>query len=204
MAAKKTVAVKKKPVAVTSTTTAKAPSRPTTLQSEVSTLQTEVKKLQTAATKHHPASKTKHKAAKSGTKHGGTAKHATGTKRGLAAAPDGVACCAAQAVAASLRLAGGSVSTDDILELFWLTPGADETGAAISDTLAAAQVHGLAGAYPVFRPAAALADGVIAGITLPRGTHTVTLDRGGVWTWDEWHPLSRPLAIEEAWVLTWQ
>ena len=200
-AAKKPVAAKPaKPVK------AKAPTR-AQLQTEVATLQKDVQKLQTAATKHHPAAKTsKHSAAKKTAKKSGSAKHgtATTTKRGYAL-PGGVACCVAEGLAASLRLAGKRVGADDVLALYLSTPDADETGASILATLEAAQVYGLAGAYPMFVPAATPADGVVAGITLPYGPHTVTLERGGVWTWGEWLPVGRsfPDAVEEAWVITW-
>lgn len=192
------------------------------LQGEVASLQRAVKKLQSEIhpNKKHTPAKPKHSAAKHPAKHAPAAKHgnapakggtAKGTakggaaKRGLAL-PGGIACCTAEGLAASLRLTGKRVGADDVLALYHLTPGADETGASILATLAAAQRFGLAGAYPTWRPALAPVCGVVAGITLPYGGHTVTVDRGGVWTWGEWRPVRAQFAdaIEEAWVITWQ
>ena len=213
-AAKPAVAKNKKPA-----THAKAAAKPPTnaqLAAEIKTLETSVKKLQTEVT-----AETKHTAAKPSAKHStakkqpakakaGSAKHATATKPAAkkgAPLPGGVACCAAEGLAASLRMLGKPVSADDVLGLYWLTPGADEDGASILATLATAQWYGLAGAYPVFRPASSLTDGVVAGVTLPSGLgHTATIDGGGVRTWGEWRPARRSFtdAIEEAWVIEWQ
>lgn len=204
--ATKPAAAKKKAAAAKAATTPKLAKQ--SLRSEVATLEKDVAKLQTevtAARKHTKTKTSKHaKAAKA--KHTGSAKHGTATmqKRGLAV-PGGVPCCAAQGLAASLRLAGKPVTADDVLGLYWATPGADEDGTTILAALQAAQRHSLAGAYPEFRPASVLADGVVAGLTLAAGPHTVTFDRGGVRTWDEWRPVPRSFAdaVEEAWEVTW-
>jgi hypothetical protein len=61
---------------------------------------------------------------------------------------DGVACCSAEALAASLRLAGGCVSDDDVLALYWRTASDPDEGASILATLDAVALHGLGGAKP--------------------------------------------------------
>lgn len=107
------------------------------LQSEITTLQHEITTL-----KHAPAAAKKHKT---------SAKSKHGKKRGLALTPVDVACCAAEAVAESLRLALGVVATgDDVLELYFHTAGDPDEGASILATLHAAATFGLAGARPEF------------------------------------------------------
>ncbi len=98
--------------------------------------------------KHHPVHH--HQGATAHGHHVHTvAKHPKHAKaRGLALA-GGVACCAAEALAASLRLAGGTVSDDDVLELYEATACCHDAGASILATLEAASEYGLAG----FRPA---------------------------------------------------
>jgi hypothetical protein len=78
----------------------------------------------------------------------------TKKKTGLALNPGDVACCAAQAVAASLWLAlGVRVHEEDVLGLYWRTAGDPDEGASILATLRAAREYGLPGprgaAYPV-------------------------------------------------------
>lgn len=62
---------------------------------------------------------------------------------------EGVACCSAEALAASLRLAGAAVSDDDVLALHWLAGGGVDTGVSILAALEAAREFGLAGVRPV-------------------------------------------------------
>lgn len=62
--------------------------------------------------------------------------------------PGGVSCCAAEALAASLRLAGYSVAGGDVLALYRLTADSPDEGASILVTLEAAAEHGLAVAGP--------------------------------------------------------
>jgi hypothetical protein len=81
------------------------------------------------SSKHHPRRSKKHK------------------KRGLALG-EMVACCAAEAVAMSLRLAGQPVSDADVLALYSYTAGGPDDGASIEATLAAASRFGLAGYFP--------------------------------------------------------
>src|SRR5258708_22438339 len=67
---------------------------------------------------------------------------------------EAVACCAAEALAASLRLAGWRVSDADVLALYERTAGGPDAGASISETLEAAQRFGLAAVRPLWKMAA--------------------------------------------------
>lgn len=135
------------------------------------------------------------------------AKHATHPKTQLALG-DSVSCCAAEAVAASLRLAGGAVSDADVLTLYLATADDLGAGASILATLEAAAEHGLAGHRPRFAPAGSGSGGVmVVRVTLPGGSHALTIDPdAGIWSWGALYALGdlRPGAIEEAWVVTWQ
>lgn len=116
-----------------------------------------------------------------------------------------VACCAAQALAASARLAGHAVSDADVLALYWLTASHPDEGASLEATIAAAASFGLGGArLGDARPASALRTGTVLGADLTE-RHAVTVDGAGVWTWGEWRPASAQLlaATDEAWELTW-
>ena len=77
------------------------------------------------------------------------AKHATHAKAVALALGDGVACCAAEALAASLRLQGVRVSDEDVLALYWHTASDPDAGASIVATLEAAWRFGLGGIRPV-------------------------------------------------------
>ena len=67
---------------------------------------------------------------------------------------EGVACCSAEALAASLRLAGWPVTDGDVLALYRRTAADLDAGASILATLEAAAEYGLAGVRPVsFGPA---------------------------------------------------
>ena len=109
----------------------------------------------------------RHKAAAS-KKHVATSKHhGTAKKRGLALG-EAVACCAAEAVAASARLAGWPVGDADVLALYELTADSPDAGASILATLDAAYVFGLAGVRPVsFR--AECGGGALGGCREGRG-----------------------------------
>jgi len=122
-------------------------------------------------------------------------------KRGLAL-HDEIACCAAEALAASLRLSGWPVTQADVAELYFYTARSAVQGADIGDTLDAAARRGLAGARPVFEPDEY---GVILGVDLP-GPHTVLDDGTGWWSWGQHWPYgSFPEAvIEEAWSVSWR
>ena len=141
---------------------------------------------------------------------------------------EGVACCSAEAIAASLRLAGARVSDDDVLELHWRAGGDEDTGVTILAALEAAMEWGLAGYRPTFsggRPTLSDADALtcsngkaftyyrrsvrppatlLLGLELP-GPHAVLADAGRWWSWGKpYDPLTWPDArIEEAWAVTW-
>ena len=126
---------------------------------------------------------------------------------------EGVACCAAEAVAASLRLAGRPVTDADVLALYRHTAGDPDAGATILATLEAAAEYGLAGvpAGSTLRPGGLSSDcelrrmsGVLLGLELP-GPHAVLDDGVAWWSWGEpYDPAAWPDAvIEEAWTVTW-
>ena len=118
---------------------------------------------------------------------------------------DDVSICAAEAVAASARLAGRDVSDADVLALYWLTADHADQGATLWDTIEAAGVFGLGGARLVdARPTGLLTQGVVLAADLQQ-RHAMTADGHGVWTWGQWRPASCSLlaAADEAWELTW-
>ena len=117
-----------------------------------------------------------------------------------------VACCAVEALAASLRMSGREVSDLDVLGLYGRITDDPDRGATIVETIEAAAVHGLAGALLVdARPVRHASPGVVLGVDLAE-RHAVTVDGHGVWTWGAWRPVSCGLlaAADEAWELTWQ
>ena len=201
------------------------------------------KKHAAGTAKHHPASKPVHHTAAKTAHHPKTAhakaKHPAHTKaRALSQAEsqvrpgmtpferrerlDGpgawaladVACCSAEALAWSLRLAGWPVGAADVLALHKLTADSPDTGASILATLDAAAVFGLAGVRPVWFGLIenlSITDSVISdrgpvilGLELP-GPHAVHQQDGQWWTWGEpYDPACFPDAvIEEAWAVTW-
>jgi hypothetical protein len=134
------------------------------------------------------------------------AKHPKHTKASKWSPNADVACCAAEALAASARLAGRPVSDADVLALYWLTADHEDAGATLEATIEAAAVFGLGGARLVAaRPAQQLADGIVLGTDLAE-RHAMTVQGHGVWTWGQWRPASCGLlaAADEAWELTWQ
>jgi hypothetical protein len=119
---------------------------------------------------------------------------------------EGVACCAAEALAASLRLTGWRVGGEDVVDLYLHTTGDLDRGAHIAATFDAAAEFGLAGVRPVRFAPVDLDDpaAVILGLSLP-GPHAV-LDTGTAWlTWGQpWPAWAFPDAVtEEAWEVTW-
>ena len=157
-------------------------------------LQREVHHLQHSG--KHPHSTAKHKPGKASKKH---------QRRGLALGGM-VACCAAEALAASLRLAGHPVSDADVLALYWATAQDADAGASIEETLWATTEHGLAGVRPLSFASSEVAKqeaGLILGVDLP-GPHTVTVDADGQWlTWGEVLPPFPGAVVEEAWEIRW-
>ena len=134
---------------------------------------------------------------------------------------ESVACCAAEALAASLRLTGVPVSDSDVLAIYWHTASDADAGATILATLEAACRFGVAGIRPVsFREVMlnALPEcgrrelpqlhetraGLILGGDLP-GPHALYDDGTAWWSWGE--PYDRATwpdaVIEEAWEVRW-
>ena len=188
-----------------------------------------------AASRKHHARTTKHHPKVLGHVIGGNvvggrahtkAKHPHHAK-GLALVPGDVACCTAEALAASLRLSGWPVGDQDVLALHKLTGADDERGAPILATLEAASAFGLAGCQPYrvidgslghldvhFGRAGVIevphADelshvgdrvihesSLILGLDLP-GPHAVLATPDGWWSWGElWCPCEFPDAVIE-------
>ena len=151
--------------------------------------------------KHHPAHPARqhhhHHKAKVHTK-GKHPSHAKGAPLLLG----DVACCVAEALAASLRLAGWPVADADVLALYELTARHPGDGASIWDTLSAALDYGLAGVRPLkWAPAEIISPGVILGFPL----HAATFDGHGLWTWGEWRPVECAFLgrADEAWEVSW-
>lgn len=168
------------------------------------------KHVKPAAAHHKAATGHAHKHHKAAKHHAAAKKHKGTVHRGLAIG-DAVACCAAEALAASLRLSGLSVGDADVLDLFRRAGGDPDTGVPVLAVLEAASESGLAGVRPVsWHPAEALdfmpADmpPLILGLELP-GSHTVLAAPEGWWSWGGlWCPCEFPDAvIEEAWEVTW-
>jgi hypothetical protein len=164
----------------------------------------------TKASKHHPNHERHHK--KTVHHHGAhpkhahtVAKHAKHTKAAKWSPNLDVACCAAEALAASLRLTGRTVTGGDVLDLYWRTAGHEDAGATIEATIEAAARYGLAGVKVAdARPADALLTGVIVGTALAE-RHAMVVDGHGVWTWGVWRPVTCSLlaGVDEAWEVTW-
>ena len=181
-----------------------------------------------AKTHHHPhkparvtaaVKKARHAAAvKAAKTRAANAKKAKQHPRRQLALGAGVACCSAEALAASLRLTGAAVSDEDVLALYWHTADDEDEGASILATLEAAAKFGLAAITPFgCRRSLPPADGpgyrqfygavqapqrpLILGISDP-APHTVLATAHGWWSWGE---LYEPWTddIEEAWEVTW-
>ena len=138
-------------------------------------------------------------------KHATHAKKAKKAKRGLARSAGEVACCAAEALAASLRLAGGAVADEDVLALYWHTAHDADAGASIWETLEAAAEHGLAGVrLTSYDLAETYVSGrsLILGVDLP-GPHTVCDDGTAWWSWGEPLDPFPGAVIAEAWEVRW-
>ena len=171
-------------------------------------------------TKHEKTSKhTPAKTAKKATAHKATvhtkAKAATHAKAtALALAPGDVACCAAEALAADLRLQDYAVSDAEMLDLFWRAGGHPDKGLPIAEMLEAVSELGLAGVRPVRFEPVDLADpwrlldeglrSIILGLELP-GPHAVCDDGHWWWSWGEPYPVTAfpDAVVEEAWAVTW-
>lgn len=168
-----------------------------------------------ASTKHKPthasaaqlAARKKWQSAGSKAHHVHTvAKHAAQAKAGTWTPNSDVACCVAEAFAASLRLSGREVTGADVLALYWHTASDPDAGATVEATIEAAALYGLGGVRLLdARPTPELLPGVVLGLDLAE-RHVVTADGHGVWTWGERRPVSCGLlaSVDEAWELTWQ
>lgn len=132
-------------------------------------------------------------------------------KAGLALAPGDVNCCAAQALAASLRLAlGVAVHEEDVLTLYWRTAADPDEGASILDTLRAAHECGIGGHFPAgWRPARGLdlERSVLLDLDLTPVPHVVAAAPDATW-WSWGEPYSpddfaADAVIAEAWAVSW-
>ncbi len=122
-----------------------------------------------------------------------TAKKAAAKPRSLS--PGDVGCCAAEAVAAWLRLQGVPFSDADMLDLFQRAGAHPDRGVPLEDVLFASGLP--------FTPADPDEPGdLILGVDLP-GSHAVLATADGWWSWGELHcPCEFPDAvIEEAWAV---
>ena len=160
---------------------------------------------------------------KGATAHKQVAKRAAATVKAAhlrAWSPGGASCCSAEALAASLRALGRPVAAQDVIALYERTADSPDAGASIVATLDAAWRFGLGGVRPVsyepfeglivgdVAPAGALhagqPRGLLLGLDMPEGRHTVALDPSGdVWSWGGLHELTGEAVIEEAWAVTW-
>lgn len=103
-------------------------------------------------TKHHPVHHAKAAAAKKAHHVTAKAKHPAHAKaKGLALDTGDVACCTAEALAASLSCQGLYIPDAAILELFRSAGGDEDRGIPVPVLLEAAAELGLAGYRPVFR-----------------------------------------------------
>lgn len=140
-------------------------------------------------------------------------------------------CCSAEALGASLRLAGWPVGDEDVLALHVAAGGSEDRGVPILAALQTAARCGLAGVRPRgFRPRPLLnaigsgypspgrtpgTDGaavLILGTDLPAGwyspepgPHALVLDGPGVWSWGAWHPWGcfGGAEVDEVWRVVW-
>lgn len=161
-----------------------------------------------ASTKHHPTAHKTHHHAKTHAHHqthhtvAHHHKHAKAVKWSPAA---DVACCAVEALAASLRLTGALVVERDILDLYRRVTEDPDAGMTLETALAAAAEYGLAGVRLLgARPASRLGDGVVVGVDLAE-RHALMVEGHGAWSWGQWRPVSCGLlaAVDEAWEIDW-
>ena len=183
----------------------------------------------TASKKHAPTA-----AKKPATAQAKGAKVTTAAKPAKPAKPAGFAIgdllpvCASEALAMSLRLAGGAVSDEDVLRLHVLAAGSENAPASILAVLEAASAFGLAGYVPGFSVcspwpadhrnlgggfgafASAATAAVVAtpgdlalilGVTRP-GYHAVLATPDGWWSWGKLYSPWNARA-EEAWGVSW-
>lgn len=113
--------------------------------------------------------------------------------------------CVATAIANHLLWSCGiAASQQDIIALHLAAGGDDERGILIADVLELLTVRGLAGTrIRRFWPVAGWnLPGLVAGLRLPRGAHTVlTLDEAACASWGANRPVTG--YVEEAWWIEW-
>jgi hypothetical protein len=172
---------------------------------------------------HHKTTKTAvHKAPTGG---GGGAGgsgggHAVAKPRKLSIAD--VACCSAEAVAASARLAGFRITDDDVLTLYCRTAAGPDDGATIPETIRAAALYGIGPARVADAVLSEPLSGCIAGYDLtvaqadqsqwrlenaPEwGPHAAVIAGDGLVTWGRYVLCDEEflLSAAEAWQLTWE
>jgi hypothetical protein len=158
----------------------------------------------TAGTRKHAPGRHPTPAKKASNRQTGVAKHATHAKARALAIGDEWDCCCAEALGASLRLAGWPVADDDVLALHVAAGGSQDRGVSILAALEAASVHGLAGVRPVWFGETPDGDRLILGLELP-GPHAVLAETGRWWSWGQpWPPAAFHRAVvEEAWAVVW-
>jgi len=129
--------------------------------------------------------------------HGVTAKRQPRTKRGAG----DVACCVAEALAASLRSEGWEVAESDVLALYSLAKRASWDGVDIGETLEAVAEVGLAGASLASWDESGM--GQILGLDI-LGGHAVFDDGEHWWSWGSPYAPFPGAVIEEAWAVRWE
>jgi hypothetical protein len=186
----------------------------------------------TSTTKHTPAKTLTSKTAAGKTKVTAVALPVVGAKAVGLSLGD-VQCCAAEALAASLRLSGRPVADEDVLALYWHTASDEDAGASVMATLEAAWRFGLGGVRPRWKELDGTADLsgarpgelgyparlrtdhhpdghlgnrdlLILQVDLP-GPHAVLATPDGWWSWGELHDPSQwpDAVVEEAWAIGW-
>lgn len=169
----------------------------------------------TSTSKHTPAKTLSSKTAGGKTKVTAVALPVVGAKAVGLSLGD-VQCCAAEALAASLRLSGRPVADEDVMALYWHTAGDPDAGASIVATLEAAWRYGLGGVRPrwfglanqrrpeVFPEPPNTGASLILGVELP-GPHALLATPDGWWSWGEpFNPAGWPdMTVEAAWAVNW-
>ena len=182
----------------------------------------------TASKKHAPTAAKKPATAQAKKPVTTAAKPAKPAKPAGFAIGDLLPVCVSEALAMSLRLAGGAVSDEDVLRLHVLAAGSETAPVSILEALDAAARFGLAGCRPVdsrpvdggplrllgaaqgvgrrgklaeYRLATSGHHALILGVTRP-GYHAVLATPDGWWSWGA---LYSPwdARVEEAWGVSW-
>lgn len=155
-----------------------------------------------AVSKHSSAKKPEPAVKKAGT----TKDEAVKAKKKPTLSPhELVACCSAAALAAHLRLAGGSVTDEEMLALYFAVASGPDEGADMDTLLAYAYEHGFGGARPAYRevPHDPMRLQVVT-VTLPEAEHAMVCREEWL-TWDQWQPQSMfsSAVVDRAWEVSW-